>query len=247
MVLNRRNFIFLLSATAGAVALKTFPSPSTANVQSQLSQRTREIYEYTPLPYPYDALEPYIDAQTMRFHHGKHYAGYTRNLNAAVNDYPDLKRQSAEDLLRNLDEIPQPILTTVRNNGGGYVNHKMFWEIMSPKGGGMPKGSLAIAIEEDFGSFEEFQETFNKAAKTRFGSGWAWLVIGDDGKLEVTSTANQDSPLMEGKYPIMGLDVWEHAYYLKYKNKRGNYIENWWNVVDWREVNRRYLLARVSN
>ena len=247
MVLNRRNFIFLLSATAGTVALKTFASPSTANVQSQLSQRTKETYEYTSLPYPYDALEPYIDAQTMRFHHGKHYAGYTRNLNAAVNSYPDLQRQSAEDLLRNLDEIPQPILTTIRNNGGGYVNHKMFWEIMSPNGGGMPNGSLAIAIEEDFGSFEKFQETFNKAARTRFGSGWAWLVIGDDGKLEVTSTANQDSPLMEGKYPIMGLDVWEHAYYLKYKNKRGSYIENWWNVVDWKEVKRRYLLARVRN
>ncbi|MDJ0724618.1 MAG: Fe-Mn family superoxide dismutase [Prochloraceae cyanobacterium] len=247
MALNRRNFLTLLGTAAGAVALKSLYSPNPANAEIKLSQRDREPYEFTPLPYDYDALEPYIDEQTMRFHHGKHYAGYTRNLNKAVRDYSDLKRLDAEELIGDLDRIPEKIRRTVRNNGGGYVNHKMFWEIMSPDGGGQPRGRLARAIDKEFGSFEEFKAQFNRAARTRFGSGWAWLVMDDDRKLSVTNTLNQDSPLMAGNYPVMGLDVWEHAYYLKYKNARAEYINNWWNVVNWKEVNKRYLLGRRSS
>ncbi len=247
MALNRRNFLTLLGTAAGAVAFKSLYSPNPANAEIKLSQRDSEPYEFTPLPYDYDALEPYIDEQTMRFHHGKHYAGYTRNLNKAVRDYSDLKRLDAEELIGDLDRIPEKIRRTVRNNGGGYVNHKMFWEIMSPDGGGQPRGRLARAIDREFGSFEEFKAQFNRAARTRFGSGWAWLVMDDDRKLSVTNTLNQDSPLMAGNYPVMGLDVWEHAYYLKYKNARAEYINNWWNVVNWKEVNKRYLLGRRSS
>ncbi|MBO2518727.1 MULTISPECIES: superoxide dismutase [Limnochorda] len=201
-------------------------------------------HELPPLPYAYDALEPYIDARTMEIHHTKHHATYVNNLNAALESADErLRNLSVEELLRRIDEVPESIRTAVRNNGGGHANHTLFWSVMGPGGGGEPTGELAEAISSTFGSFENFKETFSKAAAGRFGSGWAWLVV-KDGKLEVTSTPNQDSPLMEGQVPILGLDVWEHAYYLKYQNRRPEYIQNWWNVVNWAEVNRRYLEAR---
>lgn len=201
-------------------------------------------HELPPLPYAYDALEPYIDARTMEIHHTKHHATYVNNLNAALESADErLRNLSVEELLRRIDEVPESIRTAVRNNGGGHANHTLFWSVMGPGGGGEPTGELAEAISSTFGSFENFKETFSKAAAGRFGSGWAWLVV-KDGKLEVTSTPNQDSPLMEGQVPILGQDVWEHAYYLKYQNRRPEYIQNWWNVVNWAEVNRRYLEAR---
>lgn len=200
-------------------------------------------HELPALPYAYNALEPHIDALTMEIHHSRHHATYVNNLNAALEGHPELQEKSVEDLLRNLNEVPESIRTAVRNNGGGHANHTLFWEIMSPNGGGQPTGELANAINETFGSFEKFQEEFTKAALGRFGSGWAWLVV-DGGKLAVMSTANQDNPLMEGKTPILGLDVWEHAYYLKYQNRRPDYVKAWWNVVNWDAVNQRYLKAK---
>ena len=196
-----------------------------------------------PLPYPYNALEPHIDEQTMQIHHDKHHAAYVNNLNTALEQAPDLQGKSVEELMANLDSVPESIRTAVRNNGGGHVNHTMFWEIMGPNAGGQPTGALADAINQAFGSFDGFKEQFAKAATTRFGSGWAWL-ISNGGRLEITSTANQDSPLMEGKTPILGLDVWEHAYYLKYQNRRPDYITAWWNVVNWDAVSQRYSQAR---
>ena len=190
-----------------------------------------------PLPYDFGALEPHIDAQTMQIHHGKHHQAYVNNLNAALEKHPELQSKSAEDLIRDLNAIPEDIRTAVRNNGGGHVNHSMFWKLMSPNGGGKPTGALAQAIDQSFGSFDAFKEQFTKAAVGRFGSGWAWL-IDNDGKLSVESTANQDNPIMEGKKPILGLDVWEHAYYLKYQNRRPDYVNAWWNVVNWEEVAR---------
>lgn len=199
-------------------------------------------YELPSLPYAHDALEPHIDAQTMEIHHGRHHATYVNNLNAALEGH-DVGNKSVEELISNLDALPEGIRTAVRNNGGGHANHSLFWQILSPNGGGAPTGELAQAINDTFGSFEKFQEQFTDAAVKRFGSGWAWLVV-KDGKLAVTSTPNQDSPLMEGATPILGLDVWEHAYYLKYQNKRPDYIKAFWNVVNWDEVNKRYLAAR---
>src|SRR5690606_14210636 len=201
-------------------------------------------FELPALPYSANALEPHIDARTMEIHHGRHHATYVNNLNAALEGHSALAEKSLEDLLRNLNEVPESIRTAVRNNGGGHYNHTLFWQIMSPNGGGQPTGELADAINQTFGSFEKFQEEFTKAALTRFGSGWAWLVVKSDGKLAVTSTPNQDNPLMDGDQPILGLDVWEHAYYLKYQNKRPDYVKAWWNVVNWEEVNKRYLNAR---
>ncbi|MCL6637170.1 MAG: superoxide dismutase [Alicyclobacillus sp.] len=200
-------------------------------------------HELPPLPYDYNALEPHIDEMTMRIHHDRHHATYVNNLNAALEGHADLQSKSLEDLLRGIDSVPESIRTAVRNNGGGHANHTLFWEIMSPNGGGQPTGALADAINATFGSFEKFKDEFSKAAAGRFGSGWAWLVL-DNGKLAITSTPNQDNPLMEGKTPILGLDVWEHAYYLKYQNKRPDYIAAWWNVVNWAEVNKRYEAAR---
>lgn len=196
-----------------------------------------------PLPYPYNALEPHIDEQTMQIHHDKHHAAYVNNLNTALEQAPDLQGKSVEELIANLDSVPEGIRTAVRNNGGGHANHTMFWEIMGPNAGGQPTGALADAINETFGSLDGFKEQFAKAATTRFGSGWAWL-ISNGGRLEITSTANQDSPLMEGKTPILGLDVWEHAYYLKYQNRRPDYITAWWNAVNWDAVSQRYSQAR---
>jgi Fe-Mn family superoxide dismutase len=189
------------------------------------------------LPYDFGALEPHIDAQTMQIHHGKHHQAYVNNLNAALEKHPDLQSKSAEDLIRDLNAIPDGIRTAVRNNGGGHVNHTMFWKMMAPNAGGKPTGALAQAIDQSFGSFDAFKEQFSKAAAGRFGSGWAWL-IDANGSLSVESTANQDNPIMEGKKPILGLDVWEHAYYLKYQNRRPDYIGAWWNVVNWDEVAR---------
>jgi Fe-Mn family superoxide dismutase len=200
-------------------------------------------FELPPLPYAENALEPHIDARTMSIHHDKHHAAYTNNLNAALADHPDLAGKSIEDLLGDLDAVPESIRTAVRNNGGGYANHNLFWEIMGPRAGGDPTGDLAAAIDSAFGGLAAFKEQFAKAATTRFGSGWAWLCVGQDGQLAVTSTPNQDTPLMEGKTPILGLDVWEHAYYLNYQNRRPDYITAWWNVVNWDAVADKYAAA----
>jgi Fe-Mn family superoxide dismutase len=200
-------------------------------------------FELPPLPYAFDALEPYIDAQTMQIHHDKHHAAYVNNLNAALEKHPELSGKRIEDLVRNPSELPEDIRTAVRNNGGGHYNHSIFWQVMSPNGGGEPKGDLARAISSAFGSFATFKETFEKSAATRFGSGWAWLGM-QNGKLAVISMPNQDAPLMEGMSPILGIDVWEHAYYLKYQNRRPEYISNWWNVVNWEEAARRYDSTR---
>lgn len=192
-------------------------------------------FETPDLPYAYDALEPHIDEATMRVHHDKHHVAYTTKLNAAL-EGTDFSGYTAEELVQNLDKLPESIRTAVRNNGGGHVNHNLFWTIMSPEGGGKPEGTLAEAIISAFGSFDQFKDQLAAAGANRFGSGWAWLVVGKDGKLAVTSTANQDTPLTDGLTPIMGLDVWEHAYYLKYQNRRPEYIEAFFNVVDWTQV-----------
>jgi len=201
-------------------------------------------FELPPLPYAEDALEPHIDARTMGIHHDKHHAAYTNNLNAALEGHANLAGQSIEDLLGDLNAVPESIRTAVRNNGGGYANHNLFWEIMGPNGGGEPTGDLASAINSAFGGFSAFKEQFAKAASTRFGSGWAWLYVDKNGSLAVGSTPNQDTPLMEGNTPILGLDVWEHAYYLNYQNRRPDYISAWWNVVNWDAVAAKYTAAR---
>ncbi len=192
-----------------------------------------------PLPYPYEALEKAIDAETMKLHHDRHHQTYVTNLNNALKKYPQLQSRSVEYLLRNLNIIPEDIRTAVRNNGGGHLNHTIFWQIMGPQGGGEPTGEIAQEINQTFGSFDEFQKQFNEAGGDRFGSGWVWLVRNPQRQLEIMSTPNQDSPIMEGYYPIMGNDVWEHAYYLRYQNRRAEYLNSWWNVVNWNEVNRR--------
>ena len=191
-----------------------------------------------PLPYPHDALEPHIDKQTMEIHHGKHHAAYVNNLNAALEKHPELQSKSVEELIGGLSTVPEAIRGAVRNNGGGHANHTMFWQIMGPNAGGAPTGAIADAITGSFGSLDKLKEELKKAAVGRFGSGWAW-VIESGGKLTIESTANQDSPLMEGKKPVFGIDVWEHAYYLKYQNRRPDYIDAWWNVVNWAEINKR--------
>ena len=197
-------------------------------------------FELPPLPYPSDALEPHIDKMTMEIHHGKHHGAYVTNLNKALEGHADLQSKSVEELLaNNLAAVPENIRTAVRNNGGGHMNHSMFWQIMGPKAGGPPSGDLAAAINQAFGSFDGFKEKYNAAATGRFGSGWAWLIKTGSG-LEISSTANQDNPIMEGKKAVMGLDVWEHAYYLKYQNRRPEYIGAWWNVVNWEAIAKRF-------
>lgn len=196
------------------------------------------------LPYDFGALEPNIDARTMEVHHGKHYVGYTNKLNAALEEHAALHGKSADDILRNINSVPESIRTAVRNNGGGYVNHTLFWKIMTPDGGGRPDGDLAAAINEKFGSFDKFHDLLTSTAGSQFGSGWGWLVVNGQGDLAVYSTPNQDSPYMKGDTPILGVDVWEHAYYLKYQNRRPEYLGNWWNTVNWPEVARRYTAAR---
>lgn len=200
-------------------------------------------YTLPDLPYGYDALEPYIDVETMHLHHDKHHNTYVTNLNAAIEKYPELGEQSIEELMKNLNEVPEDIRTAVRNNGGGHANHSFFWKIMAPNAGGEPTGAIKDAIDQAFGSFEKMKEEFKTAATGRFGSGWAWLVL-NNGKLEITSTANQDSPLTDGKTPIIGLDVWEHAYYLKYKNVRPDYIAAFWDVMNWDQANENLANAK---
>ena len=200
-------------------------------------------YELPPLSYAYDALEPHIDSRTMEIHHTKHHQTYINNVNGALEGHADLASKSVEDLVRDLASVPEAIRGAVRNNGGGHANHSMFWQIMGPGKGGAPSGDLASAIDSAFGSLESLQEQFAKAAATRFGSGWAWVVV-DGGKLAVTSTPNQDNPLSDGKTPILGIDVWEHAYYLNYQNRRPDYVKAWWNVVNWDKVAELYAAAK---
>ena len=201
-------------------------------------------FELPPLPYDYNALEPYIDTQTMQLHHDKHHQAYVTNVNNALQGHDQLAAMSVDDLLRNIKQVPESIRTAVQNNAGGHSNHSMFWNIMTPNGGGEPTGNLASAIQQVFGSFDAFKTAFNDAGTKRFGSGWAWLVLDTNGKLQVISTANQDSPLMSGMYPVMGNDVWEHAYYLKYQNRRPEYLNAWWNVVNWDAIAHRYEQGR---
>jgi Fe-Mn family superoxide dismutase len=201
-------------------------------------------YELPPLPYDYNALEPYIDEETMHLHHDKHHQAYVNNLNAAVQGQEQFASMPVEELIQHINELPQNIRTAVQNNGGGHANHSMYWQIMKPNGGGQPSGELADAINSTFGSFDQFKAAFNDAGTKRFGSGWAWLVMDQNGNLQVTSSANQDSPLMQGLFPIMGNDVWEHAYYLKYQNRRPDYLNAWWNVVNWDEIEKRYQQAK---
>ncbi len=197
-----------------------------------------------PLPYPANALEPHIDARTMEIHHGKHHQAYVTNLNTALDKAPELKDKSLDDLLRDLNSVPEAIRTAVRNNGGGHWNHSMFWQIMAPKAGGAPSGSIAQAIDKSFGGFDKLKEQVAAAAAARFGSGWVWLVADKAGSLKIETTPNQDNPLMEGRTAVMGLDVWEHAYYLKYQNRRPDYVTAWWNVVNWQEISKRLDAAR---
>lgn len=206
-------------------------------------------HQLPALPYDHKALEPHIDARTMEIHHGKHHATYVNNLNAALEKHPDLQSKSAEDLIRDLSAVPEAIRTAVRNNGGGHVNHTLFWQIMAPNAGGTPSGDLASAIDKELGGFDRFKEQLAKAGATRFGSGWAWLCVKADGKLCVCSTPNQDNPIMKGVAecpgtPILGIDVWEHAYYLNYQNRRPDYIAAWWNVVNWQKVGELYAQAK---
>lgn len=201
-------------------------------------------HELPALPYATDALEPHIDAATMEIHHGRHHNAYVTNLNNALKSAPELESKSVEDLIADLNSVPEAIRTAVRNNGGGHANHSLFWKTIGPNGGGQPSGALAAAIDAELGGFEKFKETFAAAGATRFGSGWAWLALGKDGKLKVYSLPNQDSPIMEGDKPLLGLDVWEHAYYLKYQNKRPDYIAAFWNVVDWNAVGAAYDAAK---
>ena len=201
-------------------------------------------YTQIALPYDFAALEPHIDTQTMQIHYGKHHATYVSNLNAAIEKHPDLFSKTPLDLLRDLKSVPEDIRTAVRNNAGGDVNHTMFWQIMRPNGGGPPTGTIADAIKGAFGDFETLKKQFNEAGTKQFGSGWAWVIMNTSGKLQIVSTANQDNPLSDGHRPIFGNDVWEHAYYLKYQNKRADYLAAWWNVVNWDEINKRLAAAK---
>ncbi len=238
MTFNRRQFVQMLILATPAIG--SFPKFAYA-------QTPTGPYSLVALPYAYDALEPYIDRETMQFHHDKHHQAYVNNLNSALKKYPNLHDQSIEQLILNLDKLPADIRTTVRNNGGGDLNHTMFWQIMSPTGKREPSGQLAKAIEAKFGSFDEFKNAFTQAGLKVFGSGWVWLVLDKSANLDIMTTANQDSPLLSGFYPIMGNDVWEHAYYLKYRNLRAEYLKQWWNVVNWDEVSRRYLQAKKAS
>ncbi|NRB21579.1 superoxide dismutase [Candidatus Dependentiae bacterium] len=198
-------------------------------------------YKLIPLPYAFGALEPYIDALTMEIHHDRHYQGYINKLNAALEKHPELTKKSLAELLLSLDSLPIDVRTAIRNNGGGTYNHAFFWKIMTPNGGGQPGGKLGDAIKKDFGSFDAFQDKFNTAAKTVFGSGWAWLCLDKSGKLQVISTPNQNCPISQDLIPVLGLDVWEHAYYLKYQNKRPDYITAWWHVINWEQAEENFV------
>lgn len=203
-------------------------------------------HELPKLPYAYNDLEPHIDAKTMGIHYEKHHQGYVNNLNKALEGHEELQKKSLWELLANFDEIPEELQTAVRNNGGGHMNHTLFWQILSPKGGGEPKGGIGEAIDKTYGSFAEFQVQFKQAALSRFGSGWTWLCKDGEGNLVITSTPNQDTPMWQGLIPLLGLDVWEHAYYLNYQNKRGDYVDAWWNVVNWDNVNATYTAVKIG-
>lgn len=246
---TRRNFLYLLGAGSTVAFFSSATNSSWADTSTtpiaQSVAATTDTFKLPPLTYDYNALEPHIDAATMKFHHDKHHAAYVKNLNDAVNKYPQLKTQSVEQLLQNLSKLPKDIQTTVRNNGGGHYNHTMFWQIMGPKGGGMPTGPIATAIQRQYGSFEKFKTQFNEAGAKQFGSGWVWLVR-DRSNLKIITTPNQDSPISQGIYPIMGNDIWEHAYYLKYQNRRPEYLSAWWNTINWKEINNRFGKAQKA-
>jgi Fe-Mn family superoxide dismutase len=238
MTLSRREALGTLALCALGARVAAARDSAAHAVVSRGVAAAQAPHTLPPLPYPAAALEPHIDAQTMELHHGKHHQAYVENLNEALKKAPELAKKPLDELLANLNSVPESIRTAVRNNGGGHVNHTQFWTLMSPKAGGAPTGAIADALNSTFGSVAKFKELFNEAASTRFGSGWAWL-SDDKGKLVVHSTPNQDTPSMESKRALLGLDVWEHAYYLKYQNRRPDYINAWWNVVNWDEVNKR--------
>jgi Fe-Mn family superoxide dismutase len=231
----------LKTTAIGAATFAT--SVSDLSVFNAVAQNPKP-FKLPPLPYAFDALEPFIDARTMEIHHDKHHAGYVRKLNAAVDATPSLAGKSVEEMLGDLDSVPEEARTAVRNNGGGHYNHSLFWQMMKKDGGGSPRGALAKAIDKTYGSFSQFQETFIQAALTRFGSGWAWLSDHHGEHLHIESTANQDTPLSDGHTPILGIDVWEHAYYLKYQNRRADYVKAWFNVVKWDDISERYENVR---
>ena len=240
--LTRRQLLQASAAGAGALLLSRLAPPGALAADNPAG------FELPKLPYAFDALEPYIVAKTMEIHHDRHHKGYVDNLNKALGGHPDLLGMHVEDILRDIDKVPQPIRQAVINNGGGHANHSMFWQVMAKNAGGKPGGDLAKAIDEAFGDFDKFQAKMSDAAVKQFGSGWAWLVVGEGGRLEVLATANQNSPLLpmyQHKKPILGIDVWEHAYYLKYQNKRADYVKAWWNVVNWDDVAERYKRAKA--
>ena len=237
--LGRRQFLQRAGVAIGVAGLWRSQQPV-------LAQAPASGFTLPPLPYAYDALEPHIDAQTMQIHHDKHHQAYITNLNTALQGHPDLQSKSLADLLKDIDALPEAIRMAVRNNGGGHYNHSLFWQVMGPGKGGEPSGTVAQAITSQFGSFATFKENFSKAAITRFGSGWAWLSASPEGKLAIESLPNQDTPVSAGAKPVLGLDVWEHAYYLKYKNVRPQYVAAWWNVVNWDNVEQRFQSATKS-
>ena len=253
---TRRRFLTIggMAVAAGLTGARAGADPMARDPEAVIEPHIhdaasgRTSFKLSNLPYGFSELEPYIDSRTMEIHHGRHHAGYVRNLNGALEPHSNLQKKSIEDLLHDIPGLPEDIQTAVRNNGGGHYNHDLFWNVMSPDGGGKPEGSLSDAVDRDFGGFESLRDKFSGAAGTVFGSGWAWLIVKDDGHLAVTSTPNQDNPLMTGiadvtGTPILGLDVWEHAYYLHYQNRRADYIEAWWNVVNWTQVQNLYELA----
>lgn len=231
--------LLLVSCQGTPQAQTTSPATQPAAVALPEGELSAYPAQLPPLPYAYGALAKAIDAETMQIHHDRHHATYVENLNAALKQQSNLQNRSVEALLCDLNSVPEDIRTTIQNNAGGHLNHTIFWQLMSPKGGGQPTGTIAQAINQTFGSFENFRRQFNKAGGDRFGSGWVWLVRNQQGQYQIVSTPNQDNPISEGNYPIMGNDVWEHAYYLRYQNRRADYLNNWWNVVNWNEVNRR--------
>lgn len=234
MHLDRRSFLSLL----GSLPLAALASEAEARSIPKMP------FDLPSLPYSYDALEPHIDAKTMQIHYGRHHNAYLNNLNAAALKFPTLKPDTFDDILRNLSKVPAPLQTAIRNHGGGHYNHSLFWKLMAPKAGGQPTGEIAKAITSSFGSFASFKNDFKAAGLSRFGSGWVWLIQGKNGKLQIVTTPNQDNPWMEGFYPILGNDVWEHAYYLRYQNQRDKYLEAWWSVVSWEEVNKRFAASQ---
>lgn len=239
---NRRQFLF------GAMALPLASGAVLLGKKAQAAQAPDTgtgPFKLEPLPYAFSALEPHIDARTMEIHWGKHHATYVKNLNDIATKEPSIAGKTPEYLVQNINAIPESVRTAIRNNGGGHYNHTLFWKLMKPNGGGEPTGALAEKIRADFGSFSAFQTQFNEAGTKRFGSGWVWLVRGRDGKLAIVSTPNQDNPLMDGQFPILGNDVWEHAYYLKYQNRRADYLKAWWNVVNWQAVGERFNSGRA--